>query len=79
MKPRILLFASLREAAGDGELSLDIPEGSTIDELWQRIAADIDSLPEKVLCAVNQQYVERSHVITADDHEIAFFPPVTGG
>jgi molybdopterin synthase sulfur carrier subunit len=36
-------------------------------------------LPEKVLCAVNQEYVDTDYQLHDGDQEVAFFPPVTGG
>jgi molybdopterin synthase sulfur carrier subunit len=76
---KILFFASLREAAGTGELQIDLPDGISIDTVWQQLSSDMQNLPGKVLCAVNQDYVELTHQLVDTDHEIAFFPPVTGG
>lgn len=81
---KVLLFARLREALG--EASLALPEGvqpKTVAELRQWLVARSDPLSEQLLepnvvCAVNQQVVDDSHALAADD-EIAFFPPVTGG
>jgi molybdopterin synthase sulfur carrier subunit len=79
MMKRILFFASLREAAGTGEIQLDTADGITVAQLWAQLASDMEDLPAKVLCAVNQDYVEQDYILTENDHEIAFFPPVTGG
>lgn len=79
MNIKILFFASLREAAGSGETTLDIAAGTTVAQLWSQLSSGMDDLPEKVLCAVNQDYVDQDYVLREDDHEIAFFPPVTGG
>lgn len=76
---KILFFASLREAAGTCELHIDLPDGIPIDAVWQQLSSDMQNLPGKVLCAVNQDYVELTHQLVDTDHEIAFFPPVTGG
>lgn len=76
---KILFFASLREAAGEGETQLDLADGITIDRVWEQVSADFTGLPAKVLCAVNQDYVEQDYRLQSGDHEIAFFPPVTGG
>lgn len=79
MNRRVLFFASLREAAGTGEMQVDLPDGTSIDQVWQQLASDLENLPGKVLCAVNQDYVEQDYQLEKNDHEIAFFPPVTGG
>jgi len=76
---RILFFASLRDAAGAAEKQLDVSPGISIAELWQQVSAGFELLPDKVLCAVNQEYVDSDYKLKDGDHEIAFFPPVTGG
>lgn len=76
---RVLFFASLRDAAGTAEKHMDVSKGVTIAELWQQISADFELLPENVLCAVNQEYVDADYRLMEDDYEVAFFPPVTGG
>jgi len=75
---RVLFFASLRDAAGTAEKQISISNGVTVAELWQQISADFEMLPESVLCAVNQEYVDTDYRLGEDD-EVAFFPPVTGG
>ena len=79
MPLKILFFASLRDAAGTGEKLMEVEPGSTVTALWSQLSAEMQLPREKVLCAVNQEYVDAEYVITEDDHEIAFFPPVTGG
>ena len=79
MKIKILFFASLREAAGSGETQMDVTAGTTVSQIWAQLSSEMDNLPDKVLCAVNQDYVEQGYPLSEDDHEVAFFPPVTGG
>ena len=79
MKIKILFFASLRELAGTGVSELEVSNGQSVGQLWQAIAADFELLPEKVLCAVNQEYVDPGYQLQEGDTEVAFFPPVTGG
>ncbi len=79
MNIRVLFFASLRDAAGTAEKQMKISNGITVAELWQQVSADFELLPESVLCAVNQEYVETDYQLVEDDDEVAFFPPVTGG
>jgi molybdopterin synthase sulfur carrier subunit len=76
---RVLFFASLRDAAGTAEKQMNISNGTTVAELWQQISADFELLPDRVLCAVNQEYVDTDYLLVEDDDEVAFFPPVTGG
>ena len=79
MNIRVLFFASLRDTSGVAEKSLNIDAGMTVEQLWGQVSADFELLPEKVLCAVNQEYVDTDYQLQNDDHEVAFFPPVTGG
>ncbi|MFW2440750.1 MAG: molybdopterin converting factor subunit 1 [Arenicellales bacterium] len=79
MNLRILFFASLRDASGVAETQMDVESGQSVAELWQRVSAGFDLLPEKVLCAVNQEYVDSDYLLQEGDVEVAFFPPVTGG
>ena len=79
MKLQVLFFASLREAAGKGETMLEIEPGVTVSQLWQQLSADFELAPEKVLSAVNHEYVDADYKLTENDTELAFFPPVTGG
>jgi molybdopterin converting factor small subunit len=79
MMKRILFFASLREAAGTGEIQLDTADGITVAQLWAQLASDMEDLPAKVLCAVNQDYVEQDHILTENDHEIMIQPIILTG
>jgi len=82
---KVLFFARLREALGEGSLTL--PAGvelETVGQLrdWLQKEAPPDlaaAISEaNVVCAVNQRVADADHRLEADD-EIAFFPPVTGG
>jgi len=79
MKIRILFFASLRDASGVGEKQMDVESGQSVTDLWQKVSASFEPLPSKVLCAVNQEYVDSDYLLQEGDVEVAFFPPVTGG
>jgi molybdopterin synthase sulfur carrier subunit len=84
MALKILYFASLREALGQGSEQLDLPPGVTDvaslrcfltarGDQWQALAT-----VRNLRCAVNQEMVRFDAPIRAGD-EVAFFPPVTGG
>ncbi len=79
MNIRVLFFASLRDASGVGEKQMNIEPGVSVAEIWQTVSDGFDQLPEKVLCAVNQEYVDTEYRLQDSDDEVAFFPPVTGG
>ena len=57
--------------------NLDIEESISVDELWQGLIVGKET-PQKVLVAVNYEYVNMNYKLEEGD-EVAFFPPVTGG
>ena len=81
MKVKVKLFAILRERAGAAEITRELPDGSTVDELWHALQRDYPKLNVpgiRLLYAVNQNYVTSDHPLAEQD-EIAFIPPVSGG
>ena len=81
MQVNLLYFASFRDAAGRAEQPRDLPEGTRVAELWERVAAEIPHLaafPAMPPAAVNHEYVGGETVLH-DGDEIAFLPPVAGG
>ena len=81
MRVNVLLFARLREIAGQSMLSCDVAEGATIADVWQAIAARHPGLAPfgaSVSCARNEDFARLQTRVTADD-EVAFLPPVSGG
>ncbi len=78
MKIKINYFASLREEVGRAEDAINSNEISlTAEKVWL-LATGQKCLPDKVLVALNQEYVDLDTVVV-DGDEVAFFPPVTGG
>jgi sulfur-carrier protein len=82
---KILYFAWLRERVGLGEEEVKLPEG--IDSVGRLIAWLRTRTPgheaafgvgRLVRCAVNQNFAGPDAPV-ADNDEVAFFPPVTGG
>lgn len=76
MRVTVRYFASLREALGRSEETLELEGAPTVADLWQRIRPA--SAVPRVLAAVNQQHAAFSAPVR-DGDEVAFFPPVTGG
>lgn len=82
---KLLYFAWMRERIGKGDEQVDVPGGiATVAQLvaWLRergpeyAAAFAD--PGVVRVAIDKAHVKPSAAI-GGAHEIAFFPPVTGG
>jgi MoaE-MoaD fusion protein len=81
VRVRVRLFARYREATGQEQLDVDLPEGGTVESAW---AAVVDRHPQLTgyrpytLFAVGHDYVEPEHRLAAND-ELCLFPPVSGG
>jgi molybdopterin converting factor subunit 1 len=78
---RVRLFASLREAAGTGELVLELPEGATAEDAWRRLVERHPALASRrasLSAAVNRRYASFSDPLAPED-ELVFLPPVSGG
>jgi len=81
MKIKVKFFAILRERAGASEILKEIPDGSTVGDLWRELQKDYAKLNVpgiRLLYAVNQNYVGIDHQLS-DRDEVVFIPPVSGG
>ena len=83
MQLSILFFASFKEQLGIDKISIEVTENTSIAELTEVLAQRGDNWQSvfsspSLLVAVNQSMVEPNHLL-ADNDEVAFFPPVTGG
>lgn len=81
VKVQVLLFALLAERAGVRQLVVELPEGATARDLWQRLPAGVREAglsEESVRVAVNRSYASWDARLQEGD-EVAFIPPVAGG
>jgi len=81
MRVRVRLFASLREAVGQGEVELELPEGATAEGAWERLVRDHPPLADRrarLTAAVNRSYAAFDTPLR-DGDELVFVPPVSGG
>lgn len=81
MRVRVRLFAVLADAVGGREVTLDLPQGATGEELFAALAAahpEVAGYRSVLRLAVNQEYVPWDHPLRSGD-EIALIPPVSGG
>ncbi len=83
MRVTVRYFASLREALGGAE-ELELPEGSTVGDLRERLMASSEvharvlARQRAVRCALDKTMSDEQALLR-DGAEAAFFPPVTGG
>ncbi len=78
---RVRLFASLRERVGRDRLSLELPEGASVEEAWRRLAAEHPALGparRSLAAAINRRYASFEAALR-DGDEVVFIPPVSGG
>ena len=73
---QVRLFAGLRERAGQGSLRIELPDGSTMADVWASL--NLGDEPGGLLYARNKTYVERFEPLASGD-EVALIPPVSGG
>ena len=81
MKVNLHLFAVLRERAGISELSLDLPDGATVQTARTAMIAACPALADlapRVAFAINRSYAPLSAILR-DGDELAAIPPVSGG
>jgi len=78
---RVRFFSHLRDLAATGETNLKIEEGSTVDDLLQRLYANgpaLKAADKTILVAAGVEFVDRDYLIREGD-EISIMPPVQGG
>ncbi|MCL4870392.1 MAG: molybdenum cofactor biosynthesis protein MoaE [Anaerolineae bacterium] len=82
MEIEIRLFATLKDRAGEGRVSLTLPQAEvTVTEMLAALAAAYPALTPSLpttLVAINRQYATPETPIRPGD-EVALFPPVSGG
>ncbi len=77
----VRLFAAHRERLGTDHLTLDLPDGATVEDLALalcRESPDLERTIDVARFAVNRQYAARSTILH-DGDEVALIPPVAGG
>jgi molybdopterin converting factor small subunit len=78
---RVLLFASLKDAVGAGEIAVVAAPGCTVQELLRVCGEQFAVLAPwlaHVRVAVNCEYANVAQIVSPQD-EIAVLPPVAGG
>lgn len=85
MPVKLVYFAWVREQIGKSEELLTIPANvTTVSGLLHYLAGLDDNyaqalrFPDVIRVAINQEHVEHDSLLSGA-HEIALFPPMTGG
>ncbi len=77
----LLWFSVLAEHRGKRSERMELPAGSTVKELVNRLSGDMPVLAQfrpYLRIAVNQSYVDESNTLNQGD-EVALITPVSGG
>jgi sulfur-carrier protein len=77
----VKLFAAYQDAYGQSELILDLPTGTTVAMVGERIREPfpfLHALAEVTRYGVNLDFVSPDTVLQAGD-EVVLIPPVSGG
>lgn len=77
----IRFFAKAKEVVGQDSISIDIPLGSSIDDLKIILAqkySQLQNMLPHLLFSLDDEYVTGETKLKMGD-EIACFPPVSGG
>lgn len=81
MRVTVRLFARLREIAGSDTIAREMPDPSTLADVWSSLAAEwpaMRAFDSTVSGALNAEYARMSRAVS-DGDEVAFLPPVSGG
>lgn len=81
MKVKVRLFAAPREALQRGEIEQELPSGTTVGQLLERLTLQYPALRSYAAglkAAVNCRYAQVESELH-DGDEVAFLPPLGGG
>jgi molybdopterin converting factor small subunit len=78
---RVQFFSQLKEIVGAAEITLVLPDGTSVADLLARLYRDFPDLEKwdrNILVGAGLDFVARGHIIQPND-QIAIMPPVQGG
>ena len=81
MNVDVLLFAAAREVAGTDRLSVEVPDGATVTQLFEHLKQRRPALTAVLTtcrAAVGEQFVQGTTKL-AEGSVVAVLPPVSGG
>jgi len=84
MHVRVIPFGVLKEWLGSAALTIELPAGATVRDLWSQLThnspTSVRPKPDLhgIAVGVNAEYAVANHVLNEGD-EVALLPPVSGG
>jgi molybdopterin converting factor small subunit len=81
MQVTVCFYSYFKDLTGCARATETLPEGSTLGNLFERMATRFPKLAvlqRSTLMAVGVEYQDPSYVLKPGD-EVSFFPPVQGG
>jgi molybdopterin converting factor subunit 1 len=81
MRITVCFFARLREIAGQPRVSVEVPDGSSVDAVWKHLIESTPALaPHRaaLAVAVDEEFA-RFTTPLRDGQVVALLPPVSGG
>lgn len=81
MQIRVIYFAVYAELLKKRQETVTLEKETSVSDLFQRLTRGIqnqDTLFLHTVFAVNEEFVEPSHLLQEGD-EVVFIPPVSGG
>ena len=81
LKVRVKLFASYKEKAGASDIEMSLSDAATVSDAASELLRRYPSISgdaSRLMIAVNEEYQEHDYPLAEND-EVAFIPPVSGG
>ena len=81
MRLKVLFFASHRDMTGAGSITMEMHQGATVKELFEKLTEKhpaLHGLEGRTIVAVNRDQAGWERKLN-DRDEVAFYPPVSGG
>jgi sulfur-carrier protein len=81
LRVNVLFFGRVRELTGIAEEAVEMSEGATVADLFERYAARFPQLAgfrPSLVASRNQEFASWDTRLSPED-DIAFLPPVSGG
>jgi len=78
---KVQFFSQLKEIVGASEITLELPDATSVAELLARLYRDFPELAKwdrNLLVGAGLDFVARDYLIQPND-QIAIMPPVQGG